>query len=75
VQTDWQNQTVEIVNTFRPLGDALNDLFYSILETTHPGWEINEGSNGSFTMNVAEGTIRFQHNQRIESYETSNYDF
>ena len=36
---------------------AIETLVYDYLETTHPGWEINDGAFGTFVFDVAERTI------------------
>lgn len=44
------------------LFEAASSITLDILEKYYPGWEINEGSNGEFTINVPERTCYLQHN-------------
>ena len=41
--------------------DALMDFAWYVLETKKPGWEINEGSNGTVTINLVENTVSLDH--------------
>ena len=52
-----------------PLAQAIEDLAYDLLRSTHCGWEINGGSFGEFTFNVGERSIQLDYNERIESSE------
>lgn len=60
------------------LHDFITDAVYSILETKHPGWEINEGSFGELRITIgadeASDRIELEHNDRYETYDTTNYD-
>lgn len=61
----------------RDLTDAqqdLEELAYDVLERKHGGWEINEGSCGTITINFTDNTVHIEHNERIESYDTSEYE-
>lgn len=46
----------------RPLREAVEWLCYEVLEREHPGWEINEGSNGTLQFDVKEAKIHLTHN-------------
>lgn len=50
------------------------DELYSILENNHSGWEINEGSEGTFTINNTNETIELNFRMIIEKEETG-YEF
>lgn len=39
----------------------LRDLAFQLLASRHGGWEINEGSNGSVTLDLQKGTIEHDH--------------
>jgi hypothetical protein len=55
-----------------PLSVAIQDMTYDLLESRHPGWEINEGSDGEFLIDVEEGTVKLYHTNyytQSESYE------
>jgi hypothetical protein len=51
------------------LEEFQNKLFYLL----PGGWEINEGSYGEITVDVAARTIRVEHNERVMETHTSNY--
>ena len=55
------------------LEEVIKDLCYDLLEERHGGWEINSGSNGVFRFNVPGNTIHWEHNDIIESTETSSH--
>lgn len=48
--------------------DSLKDKLWPLLPA---GWEINEGSYGELTLDVATGQIRRVHNERIEEINTT----
>jgi hypothetical protein len=51
------------------LSQALEDLAYLALEQHHPGWEINEGSNGTLTVDVGEASFTLECEVRFIDYE------
>jgi len=57
------------------LADAIEHLCYSKLDYTHPGWEINEGSRGTFTFDVNKEKISLQHFIKQISEEECNETF
>lgn len=59
--------------TTSDLEEVIKDLCYDLLEERHGGWEINSGSNGQFRFAVPENTIHWEHNDIIESTETSSH--
>lgn len=65
------------VNEPRPVGlrEAIENLCYAKLEESHGGWEINEGSQGSFVINVEDGTVEWHHETNIIEVETSEETF
>ena len=56
-------ETIEEVKQ-QPLAEAIEGLCYDCLEERHGGWEINEGSFGTFEFNVADRTISLEFNER-----------
>ena len=50
------------------------DKLYNILENNHGGWEINEGSEGTFTINNAEEKIELDFRMNVEA-EATGYEF
>lgn len=41
--------------------DLVRDWVYAALEDKQSGWEINDGSSGTATVDVADGTVQFEH--------------
>lgn len=60
-----------------PLGDLFQDHFDSILEDTHAGWEINDGAQGTFRLDVKSGRITNEHSDNvIQTVDSTHvYDF
>jgi hypothetical protein len=48
----------------KTLQDAIEMLCYAYLEENHEGWEINDGSSGTFVFNVGTRTIELEHTRR-----------
>lgn len=72
VDGGWSSKQGEIAETrTKAIIEAVQDLFYDLLEMEHPGWEINEGSYGSLVWAMDDDKVRLVHNERIESVETS----
>jgi hypothetical protein len=59
----------------RPLPLALETLCYGYLSDLHPGWEIDDGSFGDFTFDVATRTIQLEYNGRITDVITECDEF
>lgn len=51
------------------LYQELEAFAYDALEDNHPGWEINEGSHGTITINVKERKAVLSHGDIVESTE------
>jgi len=49
---------------------SVEDYCYKILEDLHGGWEINEGSQGSFYFDLEKKTITLEHQYNYEETET-----
>jgi hypothetical protein len=64
------NKTEEI-----PLEDGIEQIVYDALEASRPGWEINEGSYGSFGFDVATRTITLEFEARIITTDSSQEEF
>ena len=43
---------------------VLNAICYDLLERSHSGWEINDGSFGDFIFDVKTKSIKLMHNER-----------
>lgn len=59
----------------QPLSEAIETMSYALLESTHGGWENNDGAYGDFDFNVAAGTITLDYNERFESSENYTHEF
>ncbi|MGL4240257.1 MAG: DUF6878 family protein [Beijerinckiaceae bacterium] len=57
------------------VADAIERLAYDLLGGAHPGWEINDGSYGSFVFDVAAGAIRLECNVRFTDSERHTSTF
>jgi hypothetical protein len=73
VDIEWRDNTHTTRKTTVPLNDAVEHLMYAYLEAEHAGWEINEGSYGTFTFNVASKTVALAFNERSETYSEEEY--
>jgi hypothetical protein len=51
------------------VADAVERLAYDLLGGAHPGWEINDGSYGTFVFDVAAGAITLECNVRFTAAE------
>lgn len=56
------------------LKGALDALTYLALERHHPGWEINEGSNGTLMIDVAEASFALDCSLRFTRFEDYTTD-
>lgn len=71
VSSEWKNEKweekKEKVET--DLKSAIEDLCYDLLERTHGGWEINEGSDGRFFFDAKTGNIDLEHDSHYMESE------
>lgn len=72
---DWSSGKLKETVRCEDVNDRIEQLCYDLLYGARPGWEINEGSFGEFVFDVDANEIHLTHNQRIESYETSEESF
>lgn len=68
--------TTTVINDFRDsnFGDLLEEVCYNLLRERHGGWEINEGSYGTFIFDFINQKIRLTFNERITEVNTTNFD-
>jgi len=59
----------------RNVGDIITDIFYQLLEDRHPGWEINDGSQGEFTWDITKDKISLEHGANYTSTEHFEHEF
>jgi hypothetical protein len=58
-----------------PLRDALDDLAFHYLGTTHDGWENGEGAYGEFTFDTTTRSITLVYNERFTDSIYSEHEF
>jgi hypothetical protein len=54
---------------------AIEALAYELLESTHPGWENEDGAYGEFTLDVAARTISLDHNERFTDVTSYSHEW
>lgn len=55
-------------------GDLLEEICYNLLEQRHGGWEINEGSYGTFTFDFINQKINLTFNERVTEVNTTEIE-
>lgn len=63
VNPHWElfNKPEDLALQAGTLLDAFKDLAWCVLEEKKPGWEINDGSEGTVTIDVADRTVTLEH--------------
>ena len=56
-------------------GELVEQICYDRLSAHHAGWEINEGSYGTFTFDVLNRKINLEFNERVESVRSTSESF
>jgi hypothetical protein len=51
------------------LRESVRNAAYDVLEDNYAGWEINEGSDGTITIDVKAGKATIKHGWVVESHE------
>jgi hypothetical protein len=76
-KTEWCTKKQNFVTSTKEstLNDMVEEVCYDLLEISHGGWEINEGSYGEFLIEPKEDKISLTFNRRFESVETSEEEF
>jgi hypothetical protein len=72
---EWFDGGSRLVVRNYTIGELLNEVCYGILSNEHGGWEINEGSYGTFSIDPARDRVSLSYNQRIESVESYDEEF
>jgi hypothetical protein len=75
--TGWSPHSTQDYEDAPPdytLNQAINDLCYELLEEKHPGWEINSGSDGTFTFTVSDEKIKWEHSDIVEERYLYEYE-
>jgi len=74
----WDEKTKKLVKTEATEGNVreiIEEICYDKLGASHGGWEINEGSYGTFHFDVAGRKVNLEYNERIEEVRTSEESF
>jgi hypothetical protein len=74
----WDEKTKKLVKTEAKEGnirEIIEEVCYDKLGASHGGWEINEGSYGTFYFDVSTRKVRLEYNERIEEVRTSEESF
>ena len=71
----WDKDGVKTVKRNKTVDELVEDLCYTLLACSHPGWEINEGAFGEFTIDSDRNAVSLEFSQRIESVEYSEEEF
>ena len=74
----WDEKKKMLVKTEPREGNVreiVEEICYDKLGASHGGWEINEGSYGTFLFDIAARKVTLEYNQRIEEVRTSEESF
>lgn len=69
----WLNDDVASSDGETSIDGRLEDITYELLDLYHSGWEINEGSNGTFTYDFKNKTLTITHFQNYDEEIEENY--
>lgn len=69
VSSTWDTKTTSynkgLVKRTVPLREAIENWCYDLLEEHFAGWENNEGSDGTITINVLNKTVVMHHDENV----------
>jgi hypothetical protein len=74
----WDNETnksVKKMSENATVREIIDTICYDVLEQTCGGWEINEGSYGTFTFDVSKRKVSLDFNERIIETNHTEYSF
>ena len=74
----WNDKTKdleELPEREASFNELVEQICYDRLGARHAGWEINEGSYGTFTFDVLNRKIELEFNERIEEVRSSSESF
>ncbi|NDA90214.1 MAG: hypothetical protein EBY20_04815 [Alphaproteobacteria bacterium] len=75
---EWDEKKKQMVLTEAREGNVrgiIEEICYDKLGASHGGWELNEGSYGTFYFDVSTRKVRLEYNERIEEVRTSEESF
>lgn len=65
----WIEDNMELDGDYETAPEDVLDLCYDLLQSYYPGWEINEGSQGSFTLDFKNKKIMLEFCLNIEKFD------
>ena len=74
----WDEKKKKLVKTEATEGNVreiIEEVCYDKLGASHGGWELNEGSYGTFSFDVSTRKVTLEYNERIEEVRTSEESF
>jgi hypothetical protein len=74
----WDEKKKKLVLTEAREGnirEIIEEICYDKLGASHGGWELNEGSYGTFSFDVSTRKVSLHYNERIEEVRTSEESF
>jgi len=74
----WNDKTrdlEELPEREATFNELVEQICYDRLGAHHAGWEINEGSYGTFTFDVVNRKINLEFNERVETIRSSSESF
>jgi hypothetical protein len=77
-QHQWDEKKKEFVEVGGGEGDVsaiVEEICYDRLGAYHSGWEINEGSYGTFNFDILNRKINLEFNERVETIRSSEESF
>ena len=72
---DKRKEFVDLPPSEATFNQLVEQICYDRLGAHHAGWEINEGSYGTFVFDVVNRKIDLEYNERVESVRTSSESF
>jgi hypothetical protein len=72
---DKKKTFVEVGGGEGKVRDIVEQVCYDKLQASHGGWEINEGSYGTFHFDVLNRKVNLEYNERIEEVRSSEETF
>lgn len=74
--TFWNGtKNVDTYNEKVSIEDLIIEICYKLLASYWPGWEINEGSYGTFTFDVGERKVSLEFHEIVQSENVHEAEF
>lgn len=77
-KSNWSHAERKWIETTKvedvPVGEAATDMCYAMLYERHCGWQDNDGSDGTFEIDVFEDKITWIHNRNRVEQDTWTYE-